>query len=62
MSAKELLTDGEELNTLVASAVAKATKMKKKSKSKETSESKDDNEAWQFKFEHLDIYSDREWE
>ena len=52
---KKRLADDEELNTLVASAVAKAMKMNKKSKSKDTSESEDDNEAEHFNFEHLKI-------
>ena len=44
-SAKQRSADGEELNTLVASAVFKAMKTTKKSKAKETSDSENYNEA-----------------
>ena len=48
--AKKLLDDGKEMDTLFASAVAKAIKMNKKYKAKDTSESENETEAEHFNF------------
>ena len=62
MSAKRRSADGKELNTLVASAMAKATKMNNKSKANENSKSDDDNEPENFNLEHPKIGMDGDYE
>ena len=57
---KKRLADNKELNTIVASDVAKATQIKNKPKSKYTSESEDSNKAKKFNFKQIDIGTDRE--
>ena len=59
---KKRSADSKEMNTIVASAVAKTTQIKNKPKSKYTYEPEDDNKAKQFNFKHIGIGSDREWE
>ena len=56
------LSNNKELNTLIASAMAKA--MKKKKKSKATDNSNSENVPESFNFEHLKIGADSnyEWE
>ena len=60
--AEKRLANEKDMNTLVASSVAKATKLDKDSKSKDNSESEDDNEAEYFNLKHLKIGADSDRE
>ena len=57
---KKCLANGEELNAIVALAVAKAVKMTKENSQKDNSDLEDDNNAEQFISDHLNISSDCE--
>ena len=62
-AAKKRLTNGEEMNTLVVSAVDKSTKTTYNFKAKDTAELENDTEVEHFNFEHLNIRtcSNYEW-
>ena len=55
---KKRSANGEDLNTLVNSAMVNVVKMTNKSKAKKTLDSENDNEANHYNFKHLKIVSD----
>ena len=59
--ANKYLDDGEDLNVLFASTVAKALKTNKQSKAKDTYDSQNDNESENFNFEHINIRLDSKY-
>ena len=60
--ANKYLDDGEDLNMLFASAVAKALKTNNQSKAKDTYDPQNDNESEHFNFENIKIKVDSEYE
>ena len=60
--ANKYLDDGEDLNVLFASTVAKALKTNKQSKAKDTYDSHNENELEHLNFEHKEIKVDSEYE